>query len=230
MRLRLASCKKLLIRFCCSFILLSIASALILRFVPPPLTPLMVIRGMEGLIAGKGFAIKKQWQPLQRISPYLIQAVIASEDQKFLSHSGFDLEAIAKAYTSNNKGRKLRGASTISQQTAKNLFLWPTSSYLRKAIEVYFTLLLELVWDKERIMEVYLNVAEFGPEIYGAEEASRTFFHTHADKLTTREAAMLAAVLPAPRRWNAAHPTAYLLQRRRWIMQQMRTIGPIDLD
>ena len=185
---------------------------------------------MEGLIAGKGFAIKKQWQPLQRISPYLIQAVIASEDQKFLSHSGFDLEAIAKAYTSNNKGRKLRGASTISQQTAKNLFLWPTSSYLRKAIEVYFTLLLELVWDKERIMEVYLNVAEFGPEIYGAEEASRTFFHTHADKLTTREAAMLAAVLPAPRRWNAAHPTAYLLQRRRWIMQQMRTIGPIDLD
>lgn len=230
MRLRLASCKKLLIRFCCSFILLSIASALILRFVPPPLTPLMVIRGMEGLIAGKGFAIKKQWQPLQRISPYLIQAVIASEDQKFLSHSGFDLEAIAKAYTSNNKGRKLRGASTISQQTAKNLFLWPTSSYLRKAIEVYFTLLLELVWDKERIMEVYLNVAEFGPEIYGAEEASRTFFHTHADKLTTREAAMLAAVLPAPRRWNAAHPTAYLLQRRRWIMQQMRTIGPINLD
>ena len=228
--LRFSTLRKLLLRFFCSCILLSIASTICLRFVPPPITPLMIIRGFEGLSEGKGFVIQKQWQPLEKISPFLVRAVIASEDQKFLHHSGFDLDAIAKAYKDNSLGKRQKGASTISQQTAKNLFLWPTSSYLRKAVEVYFTLLLELVWNKERIIEVYLNVAEFGPGIYGAEQASRIYFHKRAAQLKAQEAAMLAAILPSPRRWNAARPTAYLQQRRQWIMRQMRNIGPIDLE
>ncbi len=179
---------------------------------------------------GRGFVMRKQWQPLERISPYLVQAVIASEDQRFLSHSGFDLKAISKAYTNNRTGKKQKGGSTLSQQTAKNVFLWPDGSYFRKAIEVYFTLLIELFWSKERIMEVYLNVAEFGPGVYGAEQAAQMYFHKPALRLTSREAAMLAAVLPAPRQWDVAHPTAYLLQRRRWIMQQMRNVGSIKLN
>ncbi len=223
------SWRKWLSRCICGFFLLSLASALALRVVPPPFTPLMLIRGIQGMSEGNGFVMRKQWQPLEKISPYLVQAVIASEDQKFLSHSGFDLKAISQAYANNRKGKKQKGASTISQQTAKNVFLWPTSSYFRKAIEVYFTLVIELVWSKERIMEVYLNVAEFGPGIYGAEQAARIYFHKPASKLTKREAAILAAVLPAPRRWNAAHPTGYLLQRRQWIQQQMRNMGPISL-
>jgi len=230
MMLRFSTLQKLFLRFFCSCILLSIASTICLRFVPPPITPLMIIRGFEGLSEGKGFVIQKQWQPLKKISPFLIQAVIASEDQKFLHHSGFDLDAIAKAYKDNSRGKRQKGASTISQQTAKNLFLWPTSSYLRKAVEVYFTLLLELAWNKERIIEVYLNVAEFGPGVYGAEQASRKYFHKQASQLKAPEAAMLAAVLPSPRRWNAARPTAYLQQRRQWIMRQMRNIGPVDLE
>ena len=217
-------------RFIFSFFLISITSALILRFVPPPLTPLMVIRGIQGMTEGRGFVIRKQWQPLERISPLLIQAVIASEDQKFPNHFGFDFQAISKTYSNNLIGKRQKGASTISQQTAKNVFLWPTSSYLRKAIEVYFTLLIESAWSKERIIEVYLNVAEFGPGVYGAEQAAQMYFHKSALGLTSREAAMLAAILPAPRRWDAAHPTTYLLQRRRWIMQQMRNVGQIDLN
>ena len=190
----------------------------------------MVIRGIQGMSNGTGFVIRKRWQPLENISPAMVRAVIAAEDQKFLRHSGFDLQAISKAYAGNRAGKKQKGASTISQQTAKNVFLWPASSYLRKAIEVYFTLLLELLWDKERIIEVYLNVAEFGPGIYGVESAARIYYGKSARQLTAREAAMLAAILPSPRRWNAARPTAYLLQRRQWIMRQMRNVGPIDLN
>jgi monofunctional biosynthetic peptidoglycan transglycosylase len=217
-------------RFILWLVALTLVSTFLLRFVPPPLTPLMVIRGIQGMTNGSGFVIRKRWQPLKNISPAMVQAVIAAEDQKFLRHSGFDLQAISKAYAGNRAGKKQKGASTISQQTAKNVFLWPASSYFRKAIEVYFTLLLELLWDKERIIEVYLNVAEFGPGIYGVESAARIYYGKSARQLTAREAAMLAAVLPAPRRWNAARPTPYLLQRRQWIMRQMRNVGPIDLN
>ena len=230
MRRRPSILKKLLLRFLCGFLLISIASIVIMRFVPPPVTPLMVIRGLEQVAKGNGFIMKKQWQPLGKMSPSLVQAVIASEDQKFLRHSGFDFEAISKAYADNSRGKKQKGASTISQQTAKNLFLWPASSYFRKAVEVYFTLLLELIWNKERIIEVYLNVAEFGPGIYGAEQAAQSYFKKPAARLTAKEAAMLAAILPAPRRWNAAQPTAYLQQRRQWILRQMRNIGPVGLN
>jgi monofunctional biosynthetic peptidoglycan transglycosylase len=208
---------------------LTILSTLLLRVVPPPATPLMVIRGMQGMAAGKGFIIRKQWQPLTTISPAMIRAVTAAEDQKFLHHFGFDFDAISKAYANNRDGGRRKGGSTITQQTAKNVFLCPGGSYLRKGIEAYFTLLLELCWSKERIIEVYLNVAEFGPGVYGVESAARTYYQTAARLLTARQAAMLAAILPSPLRWNPARPTGYLLHRQRWILQQMRNIGPLPL-
>ena len=211
------------------FAALTLLSTLLLRVVPPPATPLMVIRGLQGMTAGKGFIIRKQWQPLATISPAMIRAVIAAEDQKFLHHFGFDFDAISKAYANNRDGGRRRGGSTITQQTAKNVFLWPGGSYLRKGVEAYFTVLLELCWSKERIMEVYLNVAEFGPGVYGVESAARTYYQTAARQLTARQAAMLAAILPSPRQWNPARPTAYLVHRQRWILQQMHNIGPLPL-
>lgn len=211
------------------FAALTLLSTLLLRVVPPPATPLMVIRGLQGMVAGKGFIIRKQWQPLTTISPAMIRAVIAAEDQKFLHHFGFDFDAISKAYANNRDGGRRRGGSTITQQTAKNVFLWPGGSYLRKGVEAYFTVLLELCWSKERIMEVYLNVAEFGPGVYGVESAARIYYQTTARQLTARQAAMLAAILPSPRQWNPARPTAYLVHRQRWILQQMHNIGPLPL-
>ena len=211
------------------FAALTLLSTLLLRVVPPPATPLMVIRGLQGMVAGKGFIIRKQWQPLATISPAMIRAVIAAEDQKFLHHFGFDFDAISKAYANNRDGGRRRGGSTITQQTAKNVFLWPGGSYLRKGVEAYFTVLLELCWSKERIMEVYLNVAEFGPGVYGVESAARIYYQTTARQLTARQAAMLAAILPSPRQWNPARPTAYLVHRQRWILQQMHNIGPLPL-
>lgn len=211
------------------FAALTLLSTLLLRVVPPPATPLMVIRGLQGMAAGKGFIIRKQWQPLATISPAMIRAVIAAEDQKFLHHFGFDFDAISKAYANNRDGGRRRGGSTITQQTAKNVFLWPGGSYLRKGVEAYFTVLLELCWSKERIMEVYLNVAEFGPGVYGVESAARIYYQTTARQLTARQAAMLAAILPSPRQWNPARPTAYLVHRQRWILQQMHNIGPLPL-
>jgi monofunctional biosynthetic peptidoglycan transglycosylase len=208
---------------------LTLLSTLLLRVVPPPATPLMVIRGLQGMVAGKGFIIRKQWQPLTTISPAMIRAVTAAEDQKFLHHFGFDFDAISKAYANNRDGGRRRGGSTITQQTAKNVFLWPGGSYLRKGVEAYFTVLLELCWSKERIMEVYLNVAEFGPGVYGVESAARIYYQTTARQLTARQAAMLAAILPSPRQWNPARPTAYLVHRQRWILQQMHNIGPLPL-
>jgi monofunctional biosynthetic peptidoglycan transglycosylase len=208
---------------------LTLLSTLLLRVVPPPATPLMVIRGLQGMVAGKGFIIRKQWQPLTTISPAMIRAVTAAEDQKFLHHFGFDFDAISKAYANNRDGGQRRGGSTITQQTAKNVFLWPGGSYLRKGVEAYFTVLLELCWSKERIMEVYLNVAEFGPGVYGVESAARIYYQTTARQLTARQAAMLAAILPSPRQWNPARPTAYLVHRQRWILQQMHNIGPLPL-
>jgi monofunctional biosynthetic peptidoglycan transglycosylase len=181
------------------------------------------------MVAGKGFIIRKQWQPLTTISPAMIRAVTAAEDQKFLHHFGFDFDAISKAYANNRDGGRRRGGSTITQQTAKNVFLWPGGSYLRKGVEAYFTVLLELCWSKERIMEVYLNVAEFGPGVYGVESAARIYYQTTARQLTARQAAMLAAILPSPRQWNPARPTAYLVHRQRWILQQMHNIGPLPL-
>jgi monofunctional biosynthetic peptidoglycan transglycosylase len=186
------------------------------RLLPPPATPLMLIRAVEG----EGIA--KEWRPLAQISPHLVRAVIASEDAKFCEHHGFDWDAIGEAWRRYRRGEgKLRGASTISMQTAKNVFLWPGRDWLRKGFEAYFTVLIELAWGKERIVETYLNVVEWGPGIYGAEAASQFHFHKPAAALTADEAARLAAVLPDPLKWSASRPDRYVAGRAAAIRAQM---------
>jgi monofunctional biosynthetic peptidoglycan transglycosylase len=185
---------------------------LIYRFAPVPVTPLMVTRAVDG----KG--LDHRWKPLSEISPNLVRAVVAAEDSRFCEHHGFDFEAIKQAIEHNRRNPdRLRGASTISQQTAKNVFLWEGRSFVRKGLEVYFTVLIEAVWGKRRIMEVYLNSIEFGPGIYGAEAAAQRIFKVPARRLTTTQAARLAAILPSPLRWRAARPGPYVAQRSRRI-------------
>ncbi len=188
-------------------LLLPLVLTVAYRFVPPPLTPLMVIR----LFEGEG--INKDWVPLNHISPHVGKAVMALEDTAFCSHSGFDWDEVASAVEERLKGGPLRGASTISMQTAKNLFLWPDRHVTRKILEAPLTVLIETLWDKRRILEVYLNVIEWGPGIYGVEAASQTYFGKSAARLSRREAALLAAVLPNPRRWSPVQPTQYILNR-----------------
>jgi monofunctional biosynthetic peptidoglycan transglycosylase len=186
---------------------------LVLKWLPPPTTAFMLQSPVR--------PVRYQWVPMERIARVAGQAVIAAEDQKFPVHSGFDLEAIQKAQAHNRKSKRIRGASTISQQTAKNLFLWPGGGYFRKGIEAIYTLLLETLWGKERILEVYLNIAEFGPGIYGVEAASQAYFGKPAARLSAAEAARLAAVLPSPRRWSAKKPGAYVQKRAAWVQRQM---------
>ena len=208
----------------------SIFFVLLYRFVNPPLTPLMAIRCTQQLLEGERVKLIKQWKPLADISPNLQLAVVASEDNRFTEHHGFDLESITKAkdFNKKNKGKKTRGASTISQQTAKNVFLWPDRTWVRKGLEVYFTFLIEVVWSKKRIMEVYLNVIEMGDGVYGAEAASKKYFHKNAAGLSKQEAALLAAILPNPRRSDPAHPSAYLVERGQWILWNAGNIGKIE--
>lgn len=192
-----------------------IAFVAVYRLVNPPITPLMLIR------AGEGAPLHQTWVPLSQISPWLPRAVIASEDQRFCQHYGFDFEAIGEALDRYHRTGKLRGASTISQQTAKNLLLWPWHSFIRKGIEAYVTVWLELLWPKSRILEVYLNVIELGHGTYGAEAAAEAHFHKHAAALTKHEAAILAAILPNPQRFSADHPSAYVDERAREIERWM---------
>ena len=193
---------------------------LIYRIVPPPLTPLMVIR----LFEGEG--LDRDWTPLARIAPELRAAVIAAEDNLFCEHSGFDWKALRQAFDDYRDGDSMRGASTISMQTAKNVFLWPGRTMVRKAIEAWFTTLIELAWPKRRILEVYLNVAEWGPGLYGAEAAAQHHFNKPAADLSRREAALLAAVLPNPRRWSASKPSNYIAGRATTIQRRMGQLGP----
>ena len=205
------------------FILFAILLALLLpvpfvlayRFVPPPITPLMVIRSLGGA------PLDKHWLPLERVAAALPRAVIASEDEKFCAHHGFDWAAFNNAYRDWRAGREPKGASTITMQVAKNLFLWPGRSIVRKGIEAYLTVLLEFFWDKHRIMEVYLNVIEWGDGIYGADAAARRYFNKPASALTPQEAALLAAVLPNPREWSPARPTPYIGERATNIREDM---------
>lgn len=197
------------------FLGLSVASVILFRFVPIPVTPLMLIRCVEQKSDGKSMKLKKDWTSIDEMSATMPLAVIASEDQNFEEHFGFDLDAIRKAqqYNERHKGKRMKGASTISQQTAKNVFLWPSRSWIRKGFEVYFTFLIEIFWSKQRIMEVYLNVIEMGDGVYGAEAAAREYFHKPSKKLSVREAALIAAVLPNPRKWSPAKPTAYIQRK-----------------
>ncbi|HZR37292.1 MAG TPA: monofunctional biosynthetic peptidoglycan transglycosylase [Nevskia sp.] len=197
---------------------------LLLRWVPPPTTAFMLSADIR--------PVHQQWVPWERIAPAMRLAVVASEDQKFPDHHGFDFEAIDKALEQNQRrrGRHLHGASTISQQTAKNLFLWSGRSWLRKGLEACFTVQLEALWPKRRILEVYLNVARFGPDVYGVEEAARRYFGKPAARLDAHEAALLAAVLPSPERMHAGRPSAYVQDRADAVEEQMRLLGADYLD
>lgn len=199
---------------------------ILFRWVPVPFTPFMLLQ-CAGQAADNKREVKleKEWVPLEEISAHLQLAVVCAEDQNFLDHYGFDLDAIEKAIEHNRTHKRKRGASTISQQTAKNVFLYDGRNWFRKGLEVYFTFLIETLWSKERIMEVYLNVIEFGDGIYGAEAASQHFFRIPAKKLSRHQAALLAAVLPSPRRFSAKKPSAYVRKRQQWIIGQMNNWG-----
>lgn len=210
------------------FFITSITSVIVFRFVPVPITPLMVIRMHEQKQAGMKPKLHHHWVSDDKISSNLKRAVIASEDQRFFEHRGFDLQQIEKATKENVRRRRPRGASTISQQTAKNVFLWPQSSWVRKGLEVYFTVLIETFWSKDRILEVYLNSIEMGKGIYGAQAVAKDNFHTTAAKLTRSQAALIAATLPNPIRFSSKHPSGYIWSRQREILEQMRYIALPD--
>ncbi|MFZ4583261.1 MAG: monofunctional biosynthetic peptidoglycan transglycosylase [Paludibacter sp.] len=205
----------------------SISWVLLARFVPVYLTPLMFIRSVEAVFDAEMPRNEKKWVSIDQISPNMIQAVVASEDNLFKTHYGFSFNDIGKAIKHNNRSKRIRGGSTISQQTAKNVFLWPQRSYLRKGLEAYFTVLIELIWSKERIMEVYLNVIETGDGVYGVEAASQKYFNKNASKLTKSQAALIAASLPNPRKFKIANPSGYMLRRQAKIKSLMSKIHQV---
>lgn len=200
----------------------SILAVVVYKFLPVPLSPLMVIRLVEQAADGHQLKLVHRWVPLDSISPDLPLAVWATEDQNYMKHNGFDFEQIKAAYEEAQRGGRERGASTISQQTAKNVFLWPAHSWVRKGLEAYFTILIEVVWGKERIMEVYLNTIEMGDGIYGAEAVAHEHFGCDALHLTKQQCALIAVSLPNPRRMDSAHPSRYMYRRQTWALRQMR--------
>lgn len=206
--------------------LLTWLPVLILRFVPPPTSAFMIERQISATLHGeRDFHLRYRWVPWSRIAPVAPLAMVAAEDQKFPFHRGFDVEAIHSAIDEADQGMRLRGASTISQQTAKNLFLWNGRSFVRKGIEAWFTVLIEATWPKRRILEVYANIAELGEGIYGVEAAANAYFGVHASQLSTHQAATLAAVLPDPRRLHPDRPSAYVQHRAAWIEREMAQLG-----
>ena len=206
------------------FFAISIVLVILFRWIPIPYTPLMAIRAIENKSAGKEMVLSHDWVPIEEISPNIQKAVIASEDGTFLTHYGFDFSAIQKAVKNNSKGKRLKGGSTISQQTAKNIFLWQGRSYLRKGLEAYFTVLIEIFWSKERIMEVYLNSIEMGNGVYGIEAASQHWYRKSANDLTKFEAAGIAAILPNPRKYKATNSSSYIERRKSRIVKHMRYV------
>jgi len=218
---------RLFLKITVGFSVVSIGSVVIFRWLPVPVTPLMLSRCVEQKMNGKEMKMKKEWVSFDKIAPDLQLAVVCSEDQNFLKHHGFDYEAIERAIDYNDTHSHKRGASTISQQTAKNVFLWQGRSWIRKGLEVYFTFLIECFWSKERIMAVYLNVIEMGDGVYGAQAASREYFHKDASKINRLECATIAATLPNPRIFHADRPDAFVLRRRTWIISQMGLWGGV---
>ena len=219
--------KRFLFKALLWFFGLSLFFVLLFKFVPVPFTPLMVIRAIENKAAGKEVYFSHNWEPIENLSMNLQKAVIASEDGTFLTHNGFDFNALQKAYKNNERGRKIKGGSTISQQTAKNVFLWQGRSYFRKGLEAYFTVLIEIIWGKERIMEVYLNSIEMGDGIYGAQAATQYWYRKDASSLTPMQAAGIAAILPNPRKYKATGSSSYINNRKARIVRVMRHIGKI---
>ena len=211
------------LRFFIYFIVISVVWVFILRFLPVWITPFMISRKIEAFKADEETKIYSDWEPYENISKEAALAVVASEDQNFPNHWGFDFDEIYDAMT--EKRKRVRGASTISQQVAKNVFLWHGRSFIRKGLEAYFTILIEIIWDKERILEVYLNVAEMGKMTFGVEAASLRFYKKSAKNLTRSEAARIAAVLPNPLRFSIKNPSAYVMKRSSQISRQMRYLG-----
>ena len=200
---------------------ISILLVVLFKFVPIPFTPLMVVRAIENKIDGNEMVCSHEWKPIEEISVNLQKAVIASEDARFLTHRGFDFDAIEKAMKNNEKGKRLKGGSTISQQTAKNVFLWQGRSYFRKGLEAYFTILIEIIWGKERIMEAYLNSIEMGDGVYGAQAATQYWYRKDCSSLTKTEAAGIAAILPNPRKFKASNSSAFINARKARIVKRM---------
>ena len=210
------------------FFVISLLSVFMFKWLPVSITPLMVTRAIEYKLDGKEMLCSHDWEPLENISINMQKAVIASEDANFLTHHGFDFKAIQKAMKDNEKGKKLKGGSTISQQTAKNVFLWQGRSYVRKGLEAYFTILIEIIWGKERIMEVYLNSIEMGDGVYGAEAAAQYWYKKNAADLTKREAAGIAAILPNPRKFKATNSSSYINRKKGRIVKLMNYVGKLD--
>lgn len=230
MKALLHKIKRFLLWIVVAFFASTILSVIVLRWVPVWFTPLMFIRLGEQISEGRELTLHHHWVPYDEISPSLSLAVMGSEDARFLEHHGFDYKAIEHAAIRNIKHPEKRklGASTISQQTAKNVFLWPGRSWVRKGFEVYFTVLIELMWSKQRIMEVYLNSIEMGEGIYGADAVAEWHFQTTASKLTKAQCALIAATLPNPRKFNSARPSSYVLKRQKRILREMRFVKPLE--
>ena len=207
------------------YLIVTFSWVLAYRWVNPPLTLLMASRSISARFDGQPWQVSHQWVPYEDVSPYLTLSFIAAEDQNFPFHRGFDWAALQKAWEHNQTSERTIGGSTISQQVAKNVFLWESRTWLRKGLETYFTALIEMLWPKERILEVYLNVVELGPLTFGVEAASHRYFHKSAHNLTLEQAALLAVVLPSPLKYNAARPTAYLIKRKNWTMRQVKMLG-----
>jgi monofunctional biosynthetic peptidoglycan transglycosylase len=210
-------------------VLLSVGSVALLRWLDPPTTAFIIRERLSAGEPGKPKSVQHRWVDWPQISPYIKVAVIASEDQKFPEHHGFDLDSINDALEDRERGRRVRGASTLTQQVAKNLFLWSGQSWIRKGLEAYFTVLIETLWPKQRILEVYVNIAEFGSGVFGVGAAAETFFKKPAARLSAPEAALLAAVLPNPKRMKVRAPSRYVLSRQQWILGQMRGLGGVGL-
>jgi monofunctional biosynthetic peptidoglycan transglycosylase len=206
------------------FICLSALVVFIFRWIDPPTTAFIQIKSTSGIFASTGI-YNFEWKSIDKVSPYFPLAVIAAEDQIFFDHSGFDFEQIQKALNEIERGERFRGASTISQQSAKNLFLWEDQSFLRKGFEAYFTVMIELLWSKKRILEVYINICELGKDIYGIEAAAQKYFNKSSERLTKGEAALIATVLPRPLVRNPAHPSQYMLNRVESILRHMNNLG-----
>jgi monofunctional glycosyltransferase len=212
------------------FIIISIGWVLVDWFTPIYVTPLMIIRSSESIVHGEMPRNSKHWVPIDEISPNMVQAVVASEDNLFLTHHGFSIDDMTKAFEHNLNGKRIRGGSTISQQTAKNVFLFPQRSYIRKGLEAYYTVLIELFWSKKRIMEAYLNVIEMGDGVYGVEAAAQEHFGVHASELTKSQAALIAACLPNPRRFDAGHPSGYIQGRKSQIVNLMEKLPQVNFN
>lgn len=212
------------------FLVFTLSGVITFAIIRPPFTYLMFQRVFEQKMAGKEAKIIHKWVSIDEMSPNLVQAAVAGEDNNFMKHFGIDFEAIEKAqkYNDRKKGRRLRGASTITQQMCKNVYLWPSRSYIRKGFELYYTLLVETIWTKKRIMEVYLNMIEMGDGIYGAEAASRIYFHKPASRLTRSEAALIVGAFPNPRKWNPARPNSILVRRQQRILSIMSKIEKVE--